>query len=88
MMLHVTLTSLALGGGALAHGIHGKESHCLEVERMSEVSGSQSGAEPPPTRRATAAMQSFVVTRLSQGNWLSITWGRSSLSFLSDRKWS
>lgn len=47
-----------------------------------KVCGNQSGPGLPFTLRATAARQSFTVMMLSQGNWFSNTWGRSTLSLL------
>lgn len=47
-----------------------------------KVLGSHGAPWPPLALRATYARQSLVVSTVSQGNWLSRTWGRSSLSFL------
>lgn len=47
--------------------------------------GSQAGPSGPPARRAMEARQSFTVSRFSQGNWFSSTWGLSWLSLLQGR---
>lgn len=49
------------------------------------VRGNHLGPSGPPTRLDMDARQSLTVTRFSHGNWLSITSGLSSLSFLQNR---
>lgn len=51
-----------------------------------KVRGSHFGPSEPPTRLEMEARQSFTVKRFSHGNWFSITWGLSSLSFLQKKK--